>query len=123
MTTALNQLTEDYLSATNSHDAVKFMSLFAPDAVVEDAGRTITGLAAIQEWSDREIFAAAVNLESLGVRATEKSAVVTTKVDGNFDRTGLPDPLLIAHTIEAEDGKIVRLTCRLAEAPVGSQAD
>ena len=29
--------------------------------------------------------------------------VVTTKVDGNFDRTGLPDPVIISHHITANE--------------------
>jgi hypothetical protein len=32
-----------------------------------------------------------------------------------FDRTGLPDPLILAHYLAVKDGKIVRLRCRLAD--------
>ncbi len=45
--------------------------------------------------------------------------ILTTKVDGNFDRTGLPDPVMINHHFTVEGGKIVSLTCRLAgEKPI-----
>ena len=40
--------------------------------------------------------------------------LITTKVDGNFDRTGLPDPVVIIHHITVEGDRIARLTCRLA---------
>ena len=32
-----------------------------------------------------------------------------------FDRTGLPDPLVMSFQIKAVDGKVTKLTCRLAE--------
>ena len=35
------------------------------------------------------------------------------KVDGNFDRTGLPDPV-INHRVKVDGDKIIALTCRLA---------
>ena len=40
--------------------------------------------------------------------------IVTVKVDGTFDRTGLPDPLLMDHCFTAAGNKIAALTCRLA---------
>ena len=44
--------------------------------------------------------------------------IVTAKIDGTFDRTGLPDPLLMEHCFTVTGDKIATLTCRLAvEAP------
>ena len=57
---------------------------------------------------------AQVTLDVLDVADRDGETVVTTKVDGYFDRTGLPDPLIISHHITLEGGKIVGLTCRLA---------
>jgi hypothetical protein len=51
----------------------------------------------------------------VGMVDRDGATVVTTKVDGNFDRTGLPNPVIINHQITAQGGKIVGLTCRLAE--------
>lgn len=48
------------------------------------------------------------------------ATIVTAEVDGNFDRTGLPDPVIIDHCFAAEGGKIVGLTCRLAGLRAGS---
>jgi hypothetical protein len=114
MTTELPPLAESYVRATNEHDAAAFLGLFADDAVVDDGGREFRGLAAIKEWSDREIFAARVTLEVLGAAVRDGETAITTKVDGNFDRTGLPDPVIIIHRVKAEGDKMVGLTCRLA---------
>ena len=104
-----------YVGAVNEHDAAAFMALFADGARVDDAGREFRGTTAIREWSDREIFGAQVTLEVLEVTERDGDTVVRTKVDGNFDRTGLPDPVIIDHHFTLEDGRIVGLTCRLAE--------
>jgi hypothetical protein len=98
----------------NGHDAAAFLALFADDAVVNDAGREFRGRAAIKAWSDREIFDARVTLEVLDLAHSDGETRITTKVDGNFDRTGLPDPVIIIHRITVEGDKIIGLTCRLA---------
>jgi NAD(P)-dependent dehydrogenase (short-subunit alcohol dehydrogenase family) len=103
-----------YFRATNDHDPATFLACFAESAVVYDAGRVWQGIDAVRTWSDREIFAANVQLELIAASTQGDEAVVTTRVDGSFDRTGLPDPVVIEHRITLADGKISRLTCRLA---------
>jgi hypothetical protein len=114
MTTQLPPLAGSYIEATNNHDPAAFLGLFADGALVDDNGRESRGLDAIREWSDREIFAPQVTLEVIDCVLRDSETVVRTKVDGNFDRTGLPDPVIIDHHITAKGGKIVGLTCRLA---------
>ena len=114
MTMKLPRIAADYVRSINDHDAAGFIALFADRAVVNDAGREFRGIAAIKSWSDREIFDAQVTLDVTDVADHAEETVVTTKVDGTFDRTGLPDPVVINHHIIVEDGKIVGLTCRLA---------
>ena len=103
-----------YVKSINDQDPAAFNVLFTDGAVVNDVGREFRGPAAIKAWSDREIFDAQVTLEVLDVIDRDGETVVTTKVDGNFDRTGLPNPVIINHHITAQGGKIVQLTCRLA---------
>jgi hypothetical protein len=114
MMTQLPPTAAAYVGSINNHDRGAFDALFADGAVVNDAGREFRGRAAIKAWSDREIFDAQVTLEVIDVAERDRETVVTTKVDGNFDRTGLPDPVIINHHIKVESGKIVALTCRLA---------
>jgi len=102
-----------YVRAVNSHDPAAFIALFADGAVVDDVGREFRGRDAIKAWSDREIFEARVTLEVVDITHRDGETVVATKVDGNFDRTGLPDPLIIEHQFAVEGDNIVRLTCRL----------
>ena len=114
-TTKLPPMASAYVRSINNHDAAAFIALFADDALVNDAGREFRGLAAIKAWSESDIFVPQVTLEVRDVAERDGEIVVTTKVDGNFDRTGLPDPVIIDHHIRGRD-KIAALTCRLANA-------
>ena len=118
--TTLPKPVETYICAINARDADAFQSSFGSDAVVKDVGREIRGIAAIKEWADHEIFAANVTLEVLAVFERDGQTVVTVKVDGTFDRTGLPNPLVMDHCFTIAGERIVALACRLAgEKPKG----
>lgn len=102
-----------YIRAINARDAHAFQSSFAPDAVARDVGREIRGIAAIKEWAHHEIFAVKVTLEVMEVIEREGQTIVTVKVDGTFDRTGLPDPLVMDHCFTIAGDRITALACRL----------
>src|SRR6266446_1202222 len=112
--TKLPRPIETYIRAVNAGDVGALLSCFAPDAVVKDAGREIRGTAAIKEWANREIFAVHVTLEVMDVAERDGQTIVTVKIDGTFDRTGLPDPLLMDHCFTIGVDKISFSTCRLA---------
>lgn len=105
---------QNYLRAIHAADAAAFQACFAPEAVVRDIGREMRGREAITEWARQEIFAVNVTLEVLGAAEAGGQVLVTVKVDGTFDRTGLPDPLVMDHGFTIADDQITALTCRLA---------
>src|ERR1700682_3354958 len=105
---------EAYVRSINDHDPAAFNALFAESAVVNDVGREFRGRAAIKAWSEREIFDANVTLVVLDAADHDGETVVTTKVDGNFDRTRLPTPFVINHHVTVEGDKIVGLMCSLS---------
>lgn len=111
--TKLPKPVQTYVRAINAHDADAFQSSFASDAVASDVGREIRGIAAIKKWGEREIFAVNVTLEVMEAVERDGQTIVTVKVDGTFDRTGLPDPLLMDHCFTVAGDKIAALTCRL----------
>lgn len=120
MNTLACSLADDYVRAVNESDAAAFLALFAEDAVVDDANREFRGRSAINGWSATDIFAANVRFEVVDTSQSDGDAVITTIVDGEFDRTGLPNPVVIIHRITVEHSKIARLTCRLADANAAS---
>jgi hypothetical protein len=76
---------------------------------VQDIGREFRGTTAIKEWSDRQIFDVDVTLDVIDFANCDDEAIITAKVDGTLDRTGLPDPLILVHYFAVKDDKIVRL--------------
>lgn len=104
-----------FIEAINNQNPDNLLFEFAQDAVVHDAGREMRGSGAIKEWAEKEIFAVNVSLEILDARDQDGQCVVTVKVDGTFDRTGLPDPLVMDQCFTIFGGKIVSLICRLSE--------
>lgn len=110
------QVVEAYIRAVNGGDLAAFQSCFAPDAVVKDINREIRGLDAISTWAQHEIFAVKVSLEVLKTAVRDGRTVVTFKIDGTFDRTGLPDPFVMDHGFTLTGEKIAALTCLIATA-------
>jgi hypothetical protein len=105
---------ETYIPAFNAGDTDAFQSSFAPDAIVKDVGREIRGIAAIKSSANKEIFAVNVTLDVIEVAEGAGQTIVTVKIEGTFDRTGLPDPLLMDHCFTIGADKISVSTCRLA---------
>src|SRR5688572_17416146 len=113
MTQAVSHLADAYVAAVNNHDAAAYAKLFAQDAVVDDGGRTFHGSESISNWSRSDIFEANVTFELIDSAEYDGQIVLTTKVDGDFDRTGLPDPVVIRHYIRSNGEVISSLVCRL----------
>ena len=92
MTIQLSTTAAAYVRSINDHDPAAFNDLFAGGAVVNDVGREYRGANEIKGWSDREIFDANVTVEVIDAAERNSEIVLVSKVDGTFDRTGLPDP-------------------------------
>jgi hypothetical protein len=115
MNTISCSLADAYVRAVNDGNANAYGALFHENALVDDGGREFRGRDAIRTWSASDIFAVNVRFEVVDSTERDGDAVLTTIVEGDFDRTGLPDPVVIVHRITAENEKVARLTCRLAD--------
>ena len=54
-------------------------------------------------------FGAEVHFDVLDVTERQGRTIVTIRVDGTFDRTGLPNPLVMKHEFGVAEGKIAVL--------------
>ncbi|MCO5997022.1 nuclear transport factor 2 family protein [Actinoallomurus rhizosphaericola] len=107
---------EDYFAAANAHDLDALIATFAPDALVNDARREFRGIEAIGRWLSEELIAAKVTKEIREVREHYGEIVADVIVDGEFDRTGLPDPVVLTHYLTVRDDRIVQLIIVLNES-------
>ncbi|MEN3976401.1 nuclear transport factor 2 family protein [Emcibacter sp. SYSU 3D8] len=99
----------DYIQAANAQDADTCLATFANDALVNDDRREFRGKAAIGRWAAAELFAASVSMDVVEAIDLHGSIIVTARIDGTFDKTGLPDPLLLTYYFTLDGGHIVQL--------------
>lgn len=98
-----------FVEATNSFDLDRLMVAFADDALVNDQLRDYWGKAAIRLWADRDIIGEKLMIAITKLVKHYDSFVVTAEIDGNFDKRGLPDPLVLALYFTSHDDLIVQL--------------
>jgi hypothetical protein len=86
---------EGFVTAVNAFDVGAALGEFAEDALVNDIRREFRGQTAIRRWIEQEIVGDRVTLAMLGFREHYGDVIVTSRVDGAYDKTGLPDPLVL----------------------------
>ena len=104
-----------FIQATNTHNTDKFLATLTDSAVISDEGHDYRGIAAIKEWSDEKLIGAKVTLEPIKTVKKDGNIIVTAKIDGNFDKTGLPDPFQMDFHFTIDSNKVVALSIRLPE--------
>jgi hypothetical protein len=106
---ALPPLVAAYVEATNSFDLERLLATFAEDALVNDQLRDYWGKPAIREWAERDIIGERLTMNVTKVVNHYGNFIVTANVDGNYDKRGLPDPLVLAFYLTAQNDLIVQL--------------
>jgi SnoaL-like domain len=99
-----------FIEATNKHNSHEFLAVVADTAIINDEGHDYRGIAEIKKWSDEKVFAAKVTLEPIKISERNDNTVVRMKIDGNFDKTGLPDPLVMDFHFTIDSDKISGLS-------------
>ncbi|HEY2480864.1 MAG TPA: hypothetical protein VGI30_01540 [Caulobacteraceae bacterium] len=116
ITHALPRVVADHIAAHNIPDPELFMATFAPDALVNDAHREFLGHAAIRAWADKEIFGDHVTLDPQVAYEHHGDVVVRCKVDGTFDKSKLPDPVILTYYFGLRDNLVTQLVILLNKA-------
>ena len=106
---AVPPLVAVYVEATNSFDLERLVATFADDALVNDQLRDYWGKPAIREWARRDIIGERLTMNVTKVIDHHGNFIVTANVDGDFDKRGLPDPLVIAFYFTVQSDLIVQL--------------
>lgn len=106
---ALPECVHIYLDAINQADSPRFLSALSADALVNDVQRNFLGTKAVKGWSDREVMVDEVVLKVHQAFEHYGDYIVEVDTDGNFDKTHLPDPLILTQHFTVRDDKIVKL--------------
>lgn len=109
ITSALPRVITDHVAAYNSHDPDALMATFASDALVNDIKREFFGCAAIRAWADKEIFGDNVTLYVEKASEQHGDFIVHCRVNGDYDKTNLPDPLILTYYFSVRNDRITQL--------------
>jgi ketosteroid isomerase-like protein len=105
----LPPLVAAFVEATNSFDLEGLMVTFADDALVNDQLRDYWGKAAIKGWAEQDIISERLTIAVTEVVKHYDNFIVTADIDGNFDKRGLPDPLVLALYFTPHNDLIIEL--------------
>ena len=109
ITHTLPKVVADHIAACNAHDLEAWMATFAPDAMVNDIQREFIGTEAIRGFVDKEIFGPKVTMAVHRAWDRHGDVTVHAKLDGNYDKTGLPDPLILSFYFSLRGDQITQL--------------
>ena len=110
MTTDLTGVVAAHIAAVNAQDTDAIVATFAEDAYVNDNRREINGIDAIRRFIDKEFVGDHVTMEIREVVDHYGDIIVRAKYDGTYDKTNLPEELVMSSYFSVRDDKIVSLT-------------
>jgi hypothetical protein len=99
----------EYIEASNAFDGDRMIAAFAENALVNDARREFWGAEAIKRWLEEEIIGDRVTMEVIAVVEHYDEIIVAARMDGDFDKSNLPDEIILTHYFTVRDSKIATL--------------
>ena len=107
--TELTGVIAEHITAINTLDINAVTATFANDAYVNDVRREFVGIDAIRAWIAKEIVGDNINIDVREVIDHHGDTIVRGVYSGSFDRTNLPDELVLTNYFSVRNGKIVSL--------------
>jgi hypothetical protein len=110
MSTELPGIVTEHIAAVNALDTERIVATFAPDAYVNDNRREIWGTDAIRAFMAKEFVGDHVTMDVREVINHYGDLIVRARYDSTYDKTNLPDELVMTSYFSVRDNKIVSLT-------------
>jgi ketosteroid isomerase-like protein len=108
-TTTLVPVLAEHIAAVNAFDEDAIVATFADDAMVNDAHREFWGIEAIRRWVAKELVHDRVTIAVTEVLDHHGEAIVRGRYDGDYDKTNLPEELILTNYFTVRDGEIATL--------------
>ena len=108
-TVRLGGVVAAYVAAVNAFDQDAVVATFADDALVNDVRREFLGKDAIRRWVREEIVGDRVTVEPIDVIEHHGQTILRGRYDGEYDKTNLPDELILTSYFTVQGGRIVTL--------------
>ena len=107
--TELTGIVAEHIAAVNAFDVDRIVATFAPDAYVNDNRREIWGTEAIRAFVAKEFVGDRVTMEVREVVDHYGEIIVRARYDGTYDKTNLPEELVMTSYFGVCNGKITSL--------------
>jgi len=98
-----------FVHAVNEGDLDTLVSAFASHALVNDQLREYWDTDAIADWAARDIIGQRLAIRVRSAVTHHAQTVLRAEVTGDFDRRGLPEPLVITFYFSSHDHRLVQL--------------
>jgi hypothetical protein len=108
--TQLSGVIADHIAAVNAFHLDRIVATFAPDAYVNDNRREIWGTEAIRAFMAKEFVGDHVTMEVREVLDHYGDIILRARYDGTYDKTHLPDELIMTSYFGVHNDKITSLT-------------
>jgi len=99
----------EHLQAVNAFDLDGIVATFTQDAYVNDNSREIRGIEAIRAFMAKEFVGDSVTVEPVEVLDHYGDIILRGRYDGTYDKTNLPDELIMTSYFAIRDDKIASL--------------
>jgi hypothetical protein len=108
-TAKLSGVVAEFVAAVNAFDEDRIVATFADEALVNDVRREFWGTDAIRRWVREEIVGVRVTIEPTEVIEHHGQTILRARYDGEYDKTNLPDELILTSYITVKDTSIVTM--------------
>jgi limonene-1,2-epoxide hydrolase len=108
-TVQLQGVVAEHVAAVNAFDTEAIVATFADDALVNDNHREFWGTDQIRAWVAAEMVGDHVTIAPVEAVEHHGMTIVRGRYDGDYDKAGLPDELILTNYFEVENGRIVSL--------------
>lgn len=98
-----------FVRAVNAGRVDDVIDAFAERALVNDQLREYWGRSAIVLWAAREVVGQRLTMRVTKTVTNYDHTVVQASVDGNFDKRGLPDPLVVTFYFSTREDRVTQL--------------
>ena len=109
ITVQLENVIADHFAAVNAFDTDAIVATFADDALVNDNHREFWGADRIRDWVAAEMVGDRVTIAPVQVFEHHGMAIVRGRYDGDYDKAGLPDELIMTNYFTVENDRIASL--------------
>jgi hypothetical protein len=109
MSTELPAIVAEHIAAVNAMDTDRIVATFTPDAYVNDNRREIWGTDAIRAFMAKEFVGDHVTMEVREVVDHYGDIIVRARFDGTYDKTNLPEELVMTSYFGIREGRIISL--------------